>query len=161
MIDIESHGGVLWAPSGPPLLPLAGNQGSRVTNERMTVVFQHRRYKEEYEVRARRRDIYNLGEDLFGLPHQQSARVLDVLAEGGLTGARIQCVWSFSAVRFRAPFNGETADQWGCSADSAESKWTCSVGMCLPLFAVRCLCGREVPGFGFDQEGAWVPEPAV
>jgi dynein heavy chain len=30
-----------------------------------------KRYKEEYEVRARRRDIYNLGEDLFGLPHQQ------------------------------------------------------------------------------------------
>jgi dynein heavy chain len=30
-----------------------------------------RRYKEEFEVRSRRQEIYYLGEDLFGLPHQQ------------------------------------------------------------------------------------------
>jgi dynein heavy chain len=30
-----------------------------------------KRFKEEYDVRARKQDIYYLGEDLFGLPHQQ------------------------------------------------------------------------------------------
>jgi dynein heavy chain len=30
-----------------------------------------KRFKEEFEVRARRQEIYYLGEDLFGLPHQQ------------------------------------------------------------------------------------------
>ena len=30
-----------------------------------------KRYREEYEVRSRREAIYYLGEDLFGLPHQQ------------------------------------------------------------------------------------------
>ena len=30
-----------------------------------------KRFKEEFEVRARRQDIYYLGEDLYGLPHQQ------------------------------------------------------------------------------------------
>jgi dynein heavy chain, axonemal len=37
----------------------------------MEAVERLKRFKEEFEVRARKQVIYFLGEDLFGLPHQQ------------------------------------------------------------------------------------------